>query len=67
NARAFEKAGASIVILEQDLSGDLLMNTIGDLMDNKMKLRNMSINSKKLGNRNATKEITNLVFELIAK
>ena len=67
NARAFEKAGASIVILEKDLSGDILINTINDLINDKMKLRNMSINSRKMGNRNATKEITDLVFELIAK
>ncbi|NLN14857.1 MAG: undecaprenyldiphospho-muramoylpentapeptide beta-N-acetylglucosaminyltransferase [Tissierellia bacterium] len=67
NARAFEKAGASVVILEKDLSGQLLMETIEDLLRDRGKLRRMSINSKKLGNINATKEILKLVRELMAK
>ena len=67
NARAFEKARASIVILEKDLTGDILINTINDLMNNKTKLRIMSINSKKLGNKDATKEIAKLILEIIAK
>lgn len=67
NARAFEKAGASIVILEKDLTGELLFNSINNLINDKSRLRNMSINSKKLGNKNATKEIVKLIFEIIAK
>ncbi|MDR7870082.1 MAG: undecaprenyldiphospho-muramoylpentapeptide beta-N-acetylglucosaminyltransferase [Tissierellaceae bacterium] len=67
NARAFEKSGASIVILEKDLNGEVLVNTINDLMNDKLKLKNMSINSKKLGNKDATKEIVKIISEIIAK
>ncbi len=67
NARAFEKEGASIVILEKDLAGDSLVDIINELINNKENLRNMSINSRKLGNKNATKEIIKLINDLIAK
>ncbi len=67
NARAFEKAGASMVILEKDLTGEILMNSINDLMNDKDMLKNMSIKSKKMGNIDASKEIIKLVFEMIVK
>lgn len=67
NARAFEKAGASIVILEKDLTGDGLIKNINNLMKDRLLLQNMSINSKKMGNNNATRDIVNLIHEIIAK
>src|SRR5699024_7791667 len=50
NARSYEKAGASLVILEKDLNGKILSKNIIDLLDNKSKLGTMAINSKKLAN-----------------
>lgn len=67
NARAFENAGASILILEEDLTGDLLNQTINNIMQDTNKLRTMSINSKKMGNIDANKELFKLVDELIVK
>lgn len=67
NARAFEQAGASIVILEKDLTGEGLMERINHLMTDESKLRNMSMNSRKMGNKNATKQIIKLIDEIIAK
>ncbi|NLY46437.1 MAG: undecaprenyldiphospho-muramoylpentapeptide beta-N-acetylglucosaminyltransferase [Tissierella sp.] len=67
NARAFESAGASVVILEKDLSGNLLNETINSIIQDHNKLRMMSINSKKMGNIDATKEIYKLINEMIVK
>ena len=67
NARAFENAGASIVILEKDLSGNVLNQTANNLIEDQQQLRNMSMNSKKMGNKDATKQIVELIYEMIAK
>lgn len=67
NARAFEKANASMVILEKELNGDILNRTIDDLLKDKNKLLNMSKNSKKLGNINATGEIIRIIQDLLPK
>lgn len=67
NAKAFEKANASIVILENDLNGNLLADTILDLLKDKNKLETMSKNSKNLGNIHATKGIIKIIEDLISK
>ena len=67
NARAFEASGASVVILEKDLTGNLLNKTINNIMEDHNRLQNMSINSKKMGNVDATKEIYKLISKTIAK
>jgi UDP-N-acetylglucosamine--N-acetylmuramyl-(pentapeptide) pyrophosphoryl-undecaprenol N-acetylglucosamine transferase len=67
NARTFEENGASILILEKDLSSQLLMEKIKDLLNDKDKLRKMSINSKKLGNINSASLIVSEVDKLIKK
>jgi UDP-N-acetylglucosamine--N-acetylmuramyl-(pentapeptide) pyrophosphoryl-undecaprenol N-acetylglucosamine transferase len=67
NARAFEEAGASVVILEKDLAGKMLMDTINNLMKDKRKLQKMADNSKKMGNNSASQEIVNLIYEIIPK
>lgn len=67
NARAFEKANASIVILEKDLQGDILDKKIFELLNNKNKLKSMSDNSLKLGNVDATAQIVGIIDELLSK
>ena len=67
NARAFEKKGASILILEKDLNSEILLNRIQELIDDKEELLNMSINSKKMGNINATSLIVSEIDKLIKK
>lgn len=67
NARAFESTGASIVILEKDLTGNILNETINNIIQDHNKRQIMSINSKKMGNIDATKEIYKLIYEMIAK
>ncbi|TAH63725.1 MAG: undecaprenyldiphospho-muramoylpentapeptide beta-N-acetylglucosaminyltransferase, partial [Gottschalkiaceae bacterium] len=57
NARALEKKGASIVILEKDLNGQLLNEEINGLLSNKIKLREMTLKSKEMGIINADERI----------
>ncbi len=65
NARAFEKQGASIVILEKDLNGDYLKSNLESLLNNKDKLREMSKNSKCLGKIDSTKLIIDEIDKII--
>ena len=61
NARAFEKKGASYLILEKDLTGEKLNNVINNLIYDFNKLKEMSKNSKALGNIYATEKIVDIV------
>lgn len=61
NARAFEKKGASYLILEKDLTGEKLDETINNLIYDTDKLNRMSKNSKALGNINATEKIVDII------
>lgn len=65
NARALEKKGASKVILEKDLNGELLNTEIINILSDKRKLKDMAIRSKKMGITNADERILNIVKELI--
>ncbi|MGI6778695.1 MAG: undecaprenyldiphospho-muramoylpentapeptide beta-N-acetylglucosaminyltransferase [Acetivibrionales bacterium] len=67
NARALEKEGASIVLLEKDLNGLSLYNRIISILTDREKLKLMSENSKKIGITNAADNIYSLVKELINK
>lgn len=64
NARDFEKKGASVVILEKELDGEVLFEKIDEILNDKEKLRNMSKNSKKIGKLNASSEIMELIRQL---
>jgi len=66
NARALEKNGAAVVILEKDLSEELLFNQIMSLLEDKNKLRKMVENSKKSGITNATEKIYGIINKLIS-
>lgn len=65
NANAFANNGASIVLLEKDLNGELLNNTILDTMNNKEKLKKMAESSSKMGIRDAASKIVDIINELI--
>ncbi|KNF09921.1 UDP-N-acetylglucosamine transferase MurG [Gottschalkia purinilytica] len=65
NAKALEKAGASIVILEKDLTDNKLTKTIKEVLDDKEKLSNMAYNSKKIGIIDASERIVNIIKELV--
>ncbi|MCR2042892.1 undecaprenyldiphospho-muramoylpentapeptide beta-N-acetylglucosaminyltransferase [Anaerosalibacter massiliensis] len=65
NAKALEKKGASVVILEESLTGEVLENTIKELIKDKEKLSSMKENSKKLGKIKAVNEIVDIIEEMI--
>jgi len=65
NARALEKKGASVVILEKDLNGKILYSTINTLLSNNRKLSLMASHSKSMGIVDADKRIVDIVKELI--
>lgn len=67
NARAFEKAKASVVILEKELNKDNLKTNIDNILYNDKVLKEMKTNSKKMGNTKATSLIVDKVFDLIGK
>lgn len=65
NAKALEEKGAAIMIKESELSFELLSEKINDLLENPLKLKVMSENSKKVGIRNADEKILELIKEII--
>lgn len=65
NAKALQDKGASIMIKEKDLNYEVLSKNIHELLDNRIKLDEMSKNSKAIGIRDADEKIVNLVEEII--
>ena len=64
NARAMEKAGAAKVILNKDLTSDLLLSTVSGLLENEAELLRMSAASRNLGRPQAASEIAGLALSL---
>ncbi len=65
NARVFEENGAALLILEKDLTSKNLYNNIISLINDKNKLKTMSINSRKLSNIEAASKISAQIDELL--
>lgn len=64
NARAVEKAGGAKVILNKDLTGEVLIQTIDSLLGDEQALAAMSEAGRKLGRPQAAETITELIIEL---
>jgi len=60
NAEVLVKAGAAEMILEKNLNGKFLAETIYRLYHNPKKIREMEKNSKKIGNARAAEEIVDI-------
>lgn len=67
NAREFERAKASFLILEKDLSGDLLNEKINEILVDEKKIDQMKKASKSLGNISATENIVKEIEKIIRK
>ncbi|MDA8236155.1 MAG: undecaprenyldiphospho-muramoylpentapeptide beta-N-acetylglucosaminyltransferase [Clostridia bacterium] len=65
NARSLENHGAAIVILDKDLMGYSLLQTLEALLDAPPRLQAMAVNSLKLGKPAALDEILDMVDELV--
>lgn len=64
NARALEKQGAAVVILEKDLKAELLYQQISVLLKDREQLARMAKNSKKAGITNAVEKIYSMLQEI---
>jgi UDP-N-acetylglucosamine--N-acetylmuramyl-(pentapeptide) pyrophosphoryl-undecaprenol N-acetylglucosamine transferase len=65
NGKAIEKAGAGLLILEKDLTGEKLYESIMKLIKDKNKLYEMSLNSKNIGRTNAASKIVDIVETIL--
>jgi len=65
NARAIEGAGAAVVILDKELTGEVLLKHIESLMNNESKLNEMKKAAKVLGKPNAAEDIAQRVLALV--
>lgn len=65
NAREFEKNNAAAVILEKDLTGDMLYQKILDMTSNREELKKMGENAKALGNKDALSKIYDLILNKV--
>lgn len=65
NARALEKNGAAIVILEKYLDSDLLNREVSDMLNKKDKIDQMKVQSKALGRTDAADAIVKAAEKLV--
>jgi UDP-N-acetylglucosamine--N-acetylmuramyl-(pentapeptide) pyrophosphoryl-undecaprenol N-acetylglucosamine transferase len=64
NARALEREGAAVVLLEKSCSGELLYRTVNELLEAPDRLRAMSENMQKFASPDAIEKIYQTVCEL---
>lgn len=67
NARAMEKKGAAMVMLEKELTPEKLSQRVTALVEDSARLQSMKENSKRLGITNADEKIGDLIVELLKK
>lgn len=65
NARAFADTGAAEMILDQELTGERLANTITTLLSNPARLKKMGLAAKQQGNPNAAEDIVKTCIALV--
>lgn len=64
NARELEKNGASRVILNRDLTGDILIETLEQMMSSENTLQEMAQASRAMGKPNAAQTIAEMIVAL---
>lgn len=64
NARNLEKHGAAVMISDDNLSGEVLIKKIEELIKNERKLKEMAKNSKELGQPAAAEKLVKLIEEV---
>ena len=64
NAREFERIGGAAVVLDSELSGDLMYEKIMSMTADRDMLKKMSENGKKLAKVDALEEIYRLVKKM---
>ena len=64
NAKVLEKNGCTEIIKEKELSKDVLLNKIDNLINDDKKLKQMSENNKKMGVKDSSSKIANIIIKL---
>lgn len=67
NARAMESAGAAKMILNKDLTGEVLIKAIDELLGNDILRKKMARSSRELGRPEAAEAIGEMIIELARK
>lgn len=67
NAKSIEDNGAAVMIPERDIKGNIVSDTVNNLIANREKLEEMSKNAKKLAIADGTKRICDIVAQLSKK
>ena len=67
NARAVEGAGAAVVILDRELTGEILLKQIESLLTDESRLQKMKAAAKALGRPEAAEDIARKVLALLKK
>ncbi len=67
NARALEKNGAAVVILERDLNEEILYHQVLNMLSDPLRLTEMAQKSKALGKNDAAGMIADEAFKLTVK
>ncbi|OPY57708.1 MAG: UDP-N-acetylglucosamine--N-acetylmuramyl-(pentapeptide) pyrophosphoryl-undecaprenol N-acetylglucosamine transferase [Pelotomaculum sp. PtaU1.Bin035] len=65
NARAMEKEKAALVVLDHELSGDMLCRKVAELLNDRGRLAVMGAASKRMGKNRALEDIIDCVEELL--
>ncbi len=65
NAKALQKNGASVMILEKELDGEKLNEKINSILLDKNKLSEMAIQSKSMGRTDSTDRIIRIIKDII--
>jgi UDP-N-acetylglucosamine--N-acetylmuramyl-(pentapeptide) pyrophosphoryl-undecaprenol N-acetylglucosamine transferase len=66
NARMLEKEGAALVMLEKDITPETFIKAVGQLLEDKERLKNMADNSRALGITDADERIYDIVNRLVS-
>ncbi len=67
NARSLERKGAAKVILDNEITADLLYQNIKSILSNKSELTKMSAASRSLGRPEAIKNILKIIEDLVVR
>jgi UDP-N-acetylglucosamine--N-acetylmuramyl-(pentapeptide) pyrophosphoryl-undecaprenol N-acetylglucosamine transferase len=65
NARAVSNQGAAIMVLEKDLTGELLVKLVQELLQDRERLRAMSARALDLGKPEALDQLVGLALDML--
>ncbi|MBQ2381478.1 MAG: undecaprenyldiphospho-muramoylpentapeptide beta-N-acetylglucosaminyltransferase [Succinivibrio sp.] len=65
NASFVQKEGGAVIFRQQELTSQILFNTINDLNNNRTKLEQMALNAKHCAKLNATEKAVEIIKELV--